>query len=99
MAIDGRPDDVDKDFTSQQMPMISQNYKYFFSSRDPSKIDQIEIDKFKIFIDKAHKKHILVRLWASPDHEEMWKFLESQGVDFINTDDPAALSKYYLKGK
>lgn len=94
MAIDGRPDDVDKNFTSQEMPMISQNYKYFFSSRDPSKIDQNEIDKFKIFIDKAHKKHILVRLWASPDHKEMWKFLENQGVDFINTDDPTALANY-----
>ncbi|WP_235297690.1 glycosyl hydrolase family 18 protein [Portibacter marinus] len=95
MYLDGRPDDLKGDFTSEQMPLISQNYNQFFSSRKVQNIDIKEKKVFKDFIQKAHSKGIYVRLWAAPDHPEMWDFLRSMDVDLINTDQPEVFYDYY----
>jgi len=95
MVLDGRPSDLeDRDIASSKMPVVSENYKKFFSSKKTSKISADELDRFSKFVHQAHNKDMLVRLWASPDRPEMWDFLKSLGVDLINTDRPKDLCEH-----
>ncbi len=85
-GVDGRPKDLEKNYPPTIMPVISDNYRRFLSSRDPKTIDDKELADLKEFITEAHTQQKLVRLWAIPDNPEMWEFLLSIGVDLINTD-------------
>jgi len=54
-----------------------------------------ERDKLCTFVAMAHKMGARVRLWASPEKEAVWQELLSCGVDLINTDELAALKRYF----
>ncbi len=86
VGLDGRPADLEKNYPPAIMPVISDNYRRFLSSRDPKTIDDKELAHLKQTIAEAHAQGKLLRLWAIPDNPEMWEFLLSIGVDLINTD-------------
>lgn len=48
------------------------------------------------YVELAHKYQKKVRLWASPEKEEVWKELLNCGVDLINTDHLSALKNFLL---
>ena len=85
-AIDGRPENIDQGFSTAIMPVISKNYSAFLSWKGEGEIDDEELRGVKLMIDSAHKEGKKVRLWGAPDTPEVWEFLLSTGVDWINTD-------------
>ena len=53
----------------------------------------------KAAIDRAHAMGKPFRFWGCPDTETAWKFFAGLGVDFINTDQPAACAAYFKSGE
>ena len=39
-----------------------------------------------MLVQNTHTQNKKLRLWASPDNENVWRFLLDNGVDLINTD-------------
>lgn len=48
------------------------------------------------FVRVAHSQGKKVRLWATPEREEVWRILLDCGIDLINTDKLADLRKFLL---
>ncbi len=98
IGIDGRPEDVGNRYSSEQMPVISDNYKNWSSWSGKSNPTDNDLLCVKELADKVHKEGKKFRLWAIPDNEVAWEALLEAGVDFINTDDLAELNAF-LTGK
>ena len=56
--------------------------------------EMAECDKKKIraAAERAHAKGVTYRLWGFPDHPEAWWLSRELGLDYINTDRPAAVA-------
>jgi hypothetical protein len=52
--------------------------------------------KLREYVGKAHKHGRLVRFWATPEKEAVWKELLAAGVDLVGTDKLDELQKYLL---
>jgi hypothetical protein len=97
MALDGRPDDLGKNIEPFDMPVVSQNYNKYMTWSGEGEVDAVEKKNLLSFIDNAHQENKKVRLWGTPDREEVWKYLDDCGVDLINTDRLSDL-RNFLKG-
>ena len=96
MLLDGRPDDLEKDIPSSIMPVISQNYRNYLSWDGYSELNPEEEKEFKKLVQQVHAQGKKLRLWASPDNENVWKFLMDNGVDLINSDHLESFRKFYI---
>jgi len=96
MVLDGRPSDLEKKYPREKMPIVSQNYKKYLTWDGTKALKASEKRKFEDLVDEVHKQGKLLRLWASPDNEEVWKFLLENGADIINVDDVSGFRSYYL---
>jgi hypothetical protein len=94
VGIDGRLSDLDSDKESHLLPLISDNWTSHFQWRGKGEIDPKELSKLRSIVAKAHAKNRLVRIWASPDNESIWRLLRDEKVDLINTDNLAGLSTF-----
>jgi hypothetical protein len=94
VGIDGRLSDLDSDKESHLLPLISDNWTSHFQWRGKGEIDPTELSKLRSIVAKAHAKNRLVRFWASPDNENVWRLLRDEKVDLINTDNLAGLSLF-----
>jgi glycerophosphoryl diester phosphodiesterase len=68
------------------MPMISDNWSDHFTWRGRGEMPASERAKLQEMTDKAHKAGRVLRFWATPENESMWRELRSAGVDLIGTD-------------
>ncbi len=93
-AIDGRPEDLGKGYSSEVMPLISQRYSKVIKWKGKGDIKPKELNKLKSLVEAAHAEGKLVRLWASPEDEKVWKVLLDAGVDLINTDEVERLKRF-----
>ncbi len=93
-GIDGRPDDLGKDYSFDLMPVISDKYSSLSQWNGEGEIPANEFQKIKQLADKVHLEGKKLRLWAIPDQANAWNTLLKAGVDFINTDRLSALSAY-----
>lgn len=98
VGIDGRPEDLGKNYASDLMPVISENYYKVIRWNGEGEIPAADYQKLTELTAKAHAEGKKVRLWASPDQENAWATLKKAGVDLINTDRLAELKEYLLKG-
>jgi hypothetical protein len=98
IGIDGRPDDVGKGYSSNQMPVISDNYNKWSSWNGKSALTEKDLSRVKELAKKIHDEGKKFRLWAIPDNELAWEALLNAGVDFINTDKLPELNQF-LKRK
>jgi glycerophosphoryl diester phosphodiesterase len=55
---------------------------------------EFEQARLKEIVTKAHAKGRRVRFWGAPDRKEFWQAMRAAGVDLINTDDLAGLSRF-----
>jgi len=85
-SIDGRPEDIGKGFSSDVMPLISENFNKVTKWNGVGTPPPEEFKKLKDLSDKVHAENKKLRLWAIPDQENLWSVLLKAGVDFINTD-------------
>lgn len=84
-GIDGRPDDVGKGFSPELMPVISDTYANWSTSKKATPDDN-DLQRIKDLARRVHSEGKKLRLWAIPDNELAWKGLLNAGVDLINTD-------------
>jgi hypothetical protein len=85
-SIDGRPEDLGKGFTEQEMPVISENYRKIISWNGKGAPSKEDWNKLTLLASKVHAENKKLRLWGIPDHENGWNVLLEAGVDLINTD-------------
>lgn len=97
VSIDGRPEDLGELYDPSLVPLISQRYGIVTSWKGKDQIPEGEMAAIKALTDQAHRQGKKVRLWATPEDENVWKVLLEAGVDYINTDDPERLKKFLLK--
>lgn len=97
-GVDGRLQDLDKNYSAGFMPLISVKYKEILSWNGIGTIPEKEFEKLKSISCKVHQQGKKFRLFAAPDNENTWKALLDAGIDFINTDDLQNL-KLFLREK
>jgi hypothetical protein len=86
MGIDGRPDDVEKGYSAQMMPVISDTYKNWSTWNGQSPLEEKDLQRIRELAQRIHSEGKKFRLWAIPDNELGWQALLDAGVDLINTD-------------
>lgn len=68
---------------------IKWNGKDPFTSENRAKLEAV--------VQKAHLQHKPFRFWGTPDNAATWLELEKIGVDWMNTDHPEELQRFYAK--
>jgi hypothetical protein len=94
VSIDGRPDDLDKGYPADFMPIMSENYGRVLRWKGEGPIPEEEMNRLQTLTRRAHAQGKRVRLWASPEREEVWKTLLEGGADLISTDQLERLNKF-----
>lgn len=100
-AYDGRiPDDLGN--SSQAfVPLVSQNWTRLFTWQGVGPMPEEERAKLREIVATAHADGQRVRFWATPEvpdaaREAVWQELVAAEVDYINTDNLAALEAFLL---
>jgi len=92
--LDGRPNDIGKDFSADVMPVISDSYHSQLKWNGHGKMPESEKQKLKELASKVHAEGKKLRLWASPDNVNAWKTFNELGIDLINTDKPKKFEEF-----
>lgn len=98
-AYDGRLSDLDSTVPKHLMPIISDNWASKIGWGGSVEMTAATRDKLKQIVSKSHQQGRLVRFWATPEKESVWKVLLENDVDLINTDRLSALQQFLLKQK
>ncbi|MEX0611576.1 MAG: phosphatidylinositol-specific phospholipase C/glycerophosphodiester phosphodiesterase family protein [Pirellulales bacterium] len=85
-GLDGRMSDLDSDMPSHLMPMISDHWPSHFTWNGDGPMPAVEKAKLEETVTKAHAAGRVVRFWATPENESVWRELRSAGVDLVGTD-------------
>lgn len=96
MTIDGRPEDLNKNYPDHLMIFISENAGKVAGVTDPSQVTEESFRKIYQFIQDAHNRGKKTRLWATPEDEQLWSKLLEMKIDLINTDKLSKLRKFLL---
>jgi hypothetical protein len=93
-GLDGRLSDLDSDFPSHLMPMISDAWPAHFTWRGDGPMPPAERAKLREIVGQAHASGRLVRFWATPESENLWRELRAAGVDLIGSDELDRLARF-----
>jgi hypothetical protein len=93
-GFDGRLSDLDSDEPAHLMPMISDNWRQHFRWTGNGPMPESERAKLKAIVSKAHDAGRVIRFWATPENEAVWRELHTAGVDLINTDQLGRLAAF-----
>jgi hypothetical protein len=85
-GLDGRLDDLESELPAHLMPMISDSWPAHFAWRGDGPMPPAERAKLREIVRKAHEARRIVRFWATPEKEAVWRELQAAGVDLIGTD-------------
>jgi hypothetical protein len=99
VSIDGRPEDLSAKYPVTFMPVISQNYFKIIRWNGEGTISEQDKQLLKKLAEEVHSQGKKLRLWASPEKENVWQVLLDAGVDFINTDKLPELQAFMHKAK
>jgi hypothetical protein len=102
-ACDGRPVDLDQpELPVALVPLVSDNWRNHFKWDGQGEMPAAEKEKLRALAARCHAQGRKFRLWNAPDVPAAWREQLDAGVDYINTDTPAALhrflSEHGLKG-
>ena len=76
------------------LPMISDNWTKQFHWNGDGPMPESERAKLREIVKKAHASDRVVRFWATPENEAVWRELRAAGVDLINTDELDRLAAF-----
>ncbi|MFM9872803.1 MAG: hypothetical protein ACKVQS_04980 [Fimbriimonadaceae bacterium] len=96
LALDGRRDDLGKGISVRRMPLVSEDWGWVGYNRNVD-LPALNFDKAKGFADSIRAEGRKSRFWGVPDRADFWGLMEKIGVDWLNTDRPAALREWVLK--
>ncbi|HWA34173.1 MAG TPA: hypothetical protein VG737_08595 [Cyclobacteriaceae bacterium] len=94
LSIDGRPSDLEKGYSLEWMPVISDNYSKWCSWDGKTMPAKNDLRRVRELAERVHAEGRKLRLWAIPDNILAWRELSNAGVDLINTDHLEALNRY-----
>jgi len=99
-AYDGRiPEDLGNS-AQTFVPLVSQNWNNLFTWQGVGPMPEAERQKLHDIVDTAHANGQRVRFWATSElpetREAVWRELLAAEVDYINTDNLAALETFLL---
>jgi glycerophosphoryl diester phosphodiesterase len=97
VSIDGRPTDLEQNYPTDLMPLISDNYANVVKWKGQGMVPEAELANLHTLAEKAHAQGKKVRLWASPENEAVWEALLRAGADLISTDQLEALRVFLSK--
>ena len=98
LCLDGRLEDIGKNYSSDVMPMISDKYSKVFGWTIFTKPPSTEkLFSLNTIAERVHAEGKKLRLWKSPEHELVWDALLDAGTDIINTDSLTMLSEYFYQ--
>lgn len=86
IAVDGRPEDVGKNYSSEIMPVISDDYHRWSAWQGITEPSIEDMKRIRDLAVRVHAEGKKLRLWAAPDNPLAWSALLDAGVDLINTD-------------
>lgn len=89
LQFDGRPSEVYDEETLRRVALISDNFRSYSRWDGTGDIPDLDRDKLKRVIKRAHSDNKPIRFWGIPDVPNAWKQLKKLGVDVINTDEVA----------
>ena len=72
-------------------------YSNLISWKGKGTIPPVEKEHLEELVARAHLSGTKVRLWGSPENEQVWQLLRTCGVDLINTDKLTALKSFFVK--
>jgi glycerophosphoryl diester phosphodiesterase len=78
------------------MPLVSENYGRVLRWKGEGPFPDEEMNRLQTLTRRAHAQGKRVRLWASPEREDVWKTLLQGGADLISTDQLERLNKFLL---
>jgi hypothetical protein len=93
-GIDGRISDLQSSTLPHLMPLISARWGSHFKWKGDGDFPKGERSKLHNIVRKAHQSGRMIRFWATPDKEPMWRELNEAGVDLINADNLSGLRKF-----
>jgi hypothetical protein len=97
VGLDGRPSDLASATPAHFMPMISDSWSNQFKWKGNGEMPAEEKAKLKKMVDQAHAAGRVLRFWATPEKESVWRELQAANVDLINTDQLERLEAYLRK--
>ncbi|MFD2569301.1 phosphatidylinositol-specific phospholipase C/glycerophosphodiester phosphodiesterase family protein [Spirosoma soli] len=86
VQFDGRPSEVYDEETLKRVALISDSFLSYSRWNGTGDLSDIDREKLKRVIKRAHNDNKPIRFWAIPDMPNAWKQLRKLGVDVINTD-------------
>jgi pimeloyl-ACP methyl ester carboxylesterase len=93
-GLDGRLGDLESTHSAHLMPMTSDNWGLNFAWRGSGDMPEEELQKLKHIVRQSHERGRVVRFWATPENEKLWRVLWENQVDWINTDQLPELSDF-----
>jgi len=96
-AYDGRLADLEEEPDPAFMPLVSDNWRNHFTWLGQGGISPKEHEKLKETVQRVHGRGQMIRFWATPDNESVWRVLRDAKVDLINTDNLAGLRDFLLE--
>lgn len=85
-ALDGRPDDLDRNPSPFLVPLISDSWGNHFKAPVDGKLTANDRTQLRALVTRTHAQGRRLRFWGAPDRPWLWAELRDAGVDVINTD-------------
>ena len=77
----------------KRVPLIS-HYARAYTKWRSGEMSEADKEKIRVAVREAYAKGCKFRLWGYPDNPEAWRLARELGLDYINTDHPAAASAF-----
>jgi hypothetical protein len=94
VALDGRLADLDREWQSHLVPLISDRWTSHFTWNGSGPLPDAEKRKLREIVERAHQQGRRIRFWGAADQPSMWQAQHGAGVDLINTDRLADLATF-----
>lgn len=94
VALDGRPSDIGMGYSPDLMPVISDHYRNHLSWKGEGLVPAGEKAYLQSLCEQVRQEGKRLRLWASPEKEEVWELLLECGIGFISTDELARFHRF-----
>ena len=94
LALDGRLADLETSAPVELVPLISDSWPRHFSWAGEGPFPPDERVLLHGSVGRAHAQGRLVRFWAVPQLEAVWRELLDAGVDLVSVDDLGAFAAF-----
>jgi hypothetical protein len=99
VGLDGHVDELGSPLAAHFMPMVSGKWGDSFVWKGDGEMPAEERAKLQGMVKQAHAAGRVIRFWATPEKESVWRELRAADVDLINTDQLARLRGFLLKAE